>query len=190
MAGEYFMHAAAVRQLIERRYAIAHGAVPAANFPHFCVVDPGGATGPTAALGYRFAANGRLFLEDYLDDPIEAVVSAEFGSAIDRSRIVEIGAHASDRSRATVALWARTARHLDGLADVAVAVLTAPLRSMLKRLGISVHELCEADPARLPDGGTGWGKYYDQTPRVCAGLIAPARPKLAGYDDGLVGICA
>jgi hypothetical protein len=82
------MHAAAVRQLIERRYAIAHGAVPAANFPHFCVVDPGGATGPTAALGYRFAANGRLFLEDYLDDPIEAAVSstAAVSSRLARTR--------------------------------------------------------------------------------------------------------
>lgn len=184
------MQAAAVRQLIQRRYAIAHGAVPAADFPHFCVVDPGGEDGPAAALGFRFAGTERLFLEDYLDDPIELIVSAKFGQTIGRERIVEIGAHASDRSRATVALWARTARHLDGLADVAVAVLTAPLRSMLRRLGVSVYELCDADPARLPDGGTNWGKYYDQAPRVCAGLIAPARPKLAGYDDGLIGICA
>lgn len=184
------MQAAAVRQLIERRYAIVHGAVPAAEYPHFCVVDPGGVAGPSAALGFRVASTDRLFLEDYLDDPIELVVSAEFGRVIDRGRIVEIGAHASDRSRATIALWARTARHLDGLADVAVAVLTAPLRSMFARLGISIHEICDADPRRLPDGGEGWGQYYDQSPRVCAGLIAPARPKLAGFDDGLVGICA
>lgn len=184
------MQAAAVRQLIERRYAIVHGAVPAVEYPHFCVVDPGGRKGPSAALGFRVASTERLFLEDYLDDPIEVVVSSAFGRAIDRRRIVEIGAHASDRSRATIALWARTARHLDGVADVAVAVLTEPLRSMFARLGISILEICDADPSRLPSGAEKWGQYYDQSPRVCAGLIAPARPKLAGFDDGLVGICA
>ena len=184
------MRAAAARQLIERRYAIVHGAVPAADYPHFCVVDPGGDEGPKAALGYRLASDERLFLEDYLDQPVERAVSRLFGQAIARDRVVEIGAHASDRSRATVALWARTARHLDGVADVAVAVLTAPLRSMFQRLGIEILEICPADPSRLPGGGAGWGHYYDLQPRVCAGLIAPARPHLAGFDDGMTGLCA
>lgn len=183
------MRAAAARQLIERRYAIVHGAVPVADYPHFCVVDAGGVDVPSAALGYRLASEERLFLEDYLDQPIEHAVSELFGRPTSRDRVVEIGAHASDRSRATVALWARTARHLDGVADVAVAVLTTPLRSMFARLGIDIREICKADPARLPGGGAGWGHYYNLQPWVCAGLIAPARPRLAGFDDGMAGIC-
>jgi len=184
------MQAAAARQLIERRYAIVHNAIPAADYPHFCVVETAAHAGLEAALGFRIAANERLFLEAYLDDPVEVAVSRLYGRAISRDRIAEIGAHASDRSRATVALWARTARHLDEMADVAVAVLTAPLRSMLLRLGIEIQEIGDADPARLPQGGAGWGHYYEQNPRVCAGLIAPARPRLAGFDDGLPGLCA
>jgi hypothetical protein len=183
------MQAAAARKLIERRYAIVHKAIPVADYPHFCVVDTAGDAGPQAALGFRIAADERLFHEDYLDEPVEAAVSRLFGREFGRDQIVEIGAHASDRSRATVALWARTARHLDGMADVAVAVLTAPLRSMLLRLGIEIMEICDADPARLPQGGAGWGQYYEQQPRICAGLIAPARPRLAGFDDGLPGLC-
>lgn len=183
------MRVAAARQLIERRYAVAHGAVPAAQYPHFCLVDSGGEQGPSAALGFRLAADERLFLEDYLDGPIETLATAVLGVSVERARIVEIGAHASDRSRATLALWARTARHLDGLADVAAAVLTEPLRLMFTRLGIRIHEICDADPARLANGGDGWGRYYEQRPRVCVGLIAPALPILDRFDDGLIGIC-
>jgi len=184
------MHIEAARRMIEHRYATVHGAIPAAGYSHFCVVDPGGEKGPSAALGFRLAGAERLFLEDYLDEPIERAVSAALDIEIGRDRIVEIGAHASVRSRATVALWARTARHLDGLADVAVAVLTAPLRLMFERLGIVIHDLGDADPSRLRDGGRGWGSYYDQRPRIYAGLIAPALPKLAGFDNGLPGECA
>lgn len=184
------MRVAAARQLIARRYAVVHGAIPAVDFPHFCAVDRGGEDSPKAALGYRMASEERLFLEAYLDQPIEQAVSDLFRRPTGRDRVVEIGAHASDRSRATVALWARTARHLEGVADVAVAVLTAPLRSMFIRLGIDIHEICNANPARLPGGGAGWGHYYNLQPKVCAGLIAPARARLAGFDDGMTGLCA
>lgn len=183
-------YSAAARQLIERRYASVHGAIPAAEYPYFCIVGSGGDKRPAAALGFRFASDEQLFLEAYLDDPIEEVVARALGIEVGRGRIVEIGAHASESSRAVMTLWAQTARHLGGVADVAVAVLTAPLRSMFVRLNIPIKEICEADPQRLPDGGEGWGRYYDQRPTVCAGLIAEARPQLARFDDRLAGNCA
>jgi thermostable hemolysin len=176
------MEASAVQQLIARRFADVHGAVPASDYRHFCVLHPGEAQKPVAALGFRLAHQGRLFLEHYLDEPIEDVVSERFGRWIGRNGIVEIGAHASERSLATIALWARTAGYLDGIAEVAVAVVTSPLRSMLLRLGVELEQLCEADPRRLPSGGAGWGRYYDTVPAVCAGLIEPARSKLEPWD--------
>jgi hypothetical protein len=183
------MRVAAARQLIERRYAAVHGATPATDYPHFCLIE-GRDDGPTAALGFRLAESERLFLEAYLDAPIEDAVSAALGMLICRHRIVEIGAHASERSRATMALWARTARHLAGVADVAVAVLTEPLREMFVRLGIPIREICDADPKRLSSRGQQWGRYYEQNPKVCAGLIAPALPRLVGFDESAAGICA
>jgi hypothetical protein len=74
--------------------------------------------------------------------------------------------------------------------SVAVAVLTEPLRVMFTRLGIAIHEICDADPTRLPSSGAAWGRYYEQNPRVCAGLIAPALPKLAGFGSAVTAICA
>ena len=183
------MQVAAARQLIERRYGAAHGAIPKTDYPHFCLIG-GGQRGPIAVLGFRLAAAEPLFLEAYLDEPVEQAVSRVLRMTVARDRIVEIGAHASERSRATLELWAETSRHLDGIADVAVAVLTEPLRVMFTRLGIAIHEICDADPARLPSCGAAWGRYYEQNPRVCAGLIAPALPKLAGFGSAVTAICA
>ena len=176
------MQAIAVKDLIKQRYADVYGAAPSADFPHFCVIDRDDGAGPRAALGLRLGDEGSLFLEQYLDLPIEDELREKLGISFDRARIVEIGALASSQSRATIALWARTARHLDGVADVAVAVLTAPMRAMFARLAIDIVELAPADPARLPDQGTEWGSYYELNPIVCAGFIQPARPKLSDWD--------
>src|SRR4051794_17912943 len=184
------MLAAAARQLIERRYASVHGAVVVANYPHFCTVPDSSSHSARATLGFRFAAVEPLFLEAYLDEPIEEILSEIIGEAVTRDRIVELGAHASKRGRAIMRLWAHTARHLHGRVDIGVAVLTAPLRSMFARLAIPIHEICDADPQRLPDQGRSGGRYYELRPRVCAGLIAEALAKVGAFDDDQPGACA
>jgi thermostable hemolysin len=179
------MEIAAAQQLIRRRFAEAHDAIPATDYPHFYIISPEKLGAPVAALGFRPASHGPLFLESYLDRPIEAAVSERFGRSIGRERIVEIGALASDRCHATIALWARTARYLDGIAEVAVAVLTSAMRAMLLKLDVGIVELCEADPKRLPTDGARWGRYYETLPMVCAGLIGPAKSNLAHWESAI-----
>ena len=181
------MHHRAVTTLIADRYAAVHGAVPAVDYPHFCVVAD--ECVPHAALGYRRASEGALFLESYLDGSVEELVSRQFGRPVDRGSIVEIGAHASDRSRATLSLWARAAEALGRDSDVAVAVLTAGMRAMFRRLGIAFAEIAPATPGRVADGPNAWGRYYDSDPSVCAGEIAPARARLAPRFDSYRGVC-
>ena len=178
-----------VQRLIARKYAAAHGAAAAIEYPHFCSVGSTDGSSPVAALGYRLAGEQRLFLENYLDNPIEEDLELVFGRRFERSRIVEIGAHASDQSRATIALWAHTARHLDGLADVAVAVLTESLRAMFAKIGIPVAELGPADPSRLPGEGRNWGTYYEHRPVICAGVIGSALPRLSRWDGDVARVC-
>ncbi len=64
-----------------------------------------------------------------------------------RVRIVELSDHALQRGGATVSLWREAATALGGQADIAVAVLTRPLRTMFTRLGL---ELVELVPALIP----------------------------------------
>src|SRR6187402_194533 len=60
---------------------------------------------PLAVLGYRSAEGGPLFLESYLDRPVEQAVSAAFGMDLTRADIVEIGCLAALPSAALVRLW-------------------------------------------------------------------------------------
>ncbi|CAN5421531.1 hypothetical protein BH09PSE4_BH09PSE4_11430 [soil metagenome] len=170
-----------VRELITDRYAAMHGAQIKTDFPNYCTVND--LTGPCAVLGFRSAGGGNLFLEHYLDEPVEGAVHAALGVAVSRERIVEIGAHASSRPRATITLWAQAAATLDGQSDVAVAVLTAPLRAMFARVGLPIVEIAPARPDRLGEQSAEWGRYYEADPVVCAGWIAAAQAPLTRLQD-------
>lgn len=176
------MPEAAVRDLVARRYAAEHGARACLDFPDYRVIAA--SSRPRAALGVRRAAETRLFLEAYLDTPVEAAVSAAFGRPVPRAAIVELGDHASCHGSATLALWTRTAFQLSSEAEIAAAVLTAPLRHMFERMGLPFRILAPADPARLRCGGAEWGRYYEHQPMVCAGEIEAGRRALAAWAAG------
>jgi hypothetical protein len=177
MDGDRNMQDSAAGQLIARQYRLAHGAVIQPCFGHLATREVRGRV--AAALGYRRAAREGLFLETYLDQPIEAMLSSLFSRTITRHDIVEIGNLASDNATAMVALWADAANDLGGDAEIAVAVLTAPLRAMFRRLGLTLHEIAPADPARLGDEAAQWGGYYQLDPMICAGFISEGQQKLA-----------
>jgi len=133
-----------------------------------------------AQVGYRRATTGPLFLESYLDRPVEDAVSAALGRPIGRDSIVEIGNLAADDAFALVQLWAGVANDLGATCEVAVATLTAPLRAMFVRLGVPILELGVAHADRAA-GGTDWGSYYAADPRVCVGSIAQGQSALAAF---------
>ena len=80
---------------------------------------------------------------------------------------------------ARIDLWADTANDLGGSAEIAVAVLTAPLRSMFRRLGLRLHEIAAARPERLGASAQQWGSYYQLDPVICAGFISEGQDRLA-----------
>ena len=170
------MHENALISLIHNRYAAVHGAVPAADYPTYLTIGP--PEMPSAVLGFRAAEAAPLFLEVYLSRPIEVVLSEHFGRPVPRARIVEIGDHASTRANATIGLWREAAAALAGQADIAVAVLTRPLRAMFARLKLDLIELAPAPIEALGSAGAAWGRYYTSDPVVCAGDIAICRRQL------------
>ena len=82
------MHEPALISLIQDRYAAIHGAIPAGDYPAYLTI--GVPQAPLAALGFRHADAGPLFLEAYLDRPIEIVLGERFARPVPRARIVEL----------------------------------------------------------------------------------------------------
>lgn len=177
------MDRSSVLDLVTNRYAARHGASPTVAYADLRGESCGGRV--CAALGYRRADRETLFLEAYLDAPVEQVLAEQFQRPVTRADIVEIGNLASCNANAMVTLWARTANDLGHDAEIAVAVLTAPLRKMFNRLGVTLIELAPADPARVASDGSDWGRYYDLDPVVCAGFIADGQERLARFSARL-----
>lgn len=165
--------------LIRRKYHDVFGASIAPTFGSYLSREGAGQAG--AILGYRRAGEDRLFLEAYLDRPVEEEVGRAFGRPFTRNAIVEIGNFAADNALAMVSLWGAAANDLGGTNEVAVATLTAPLRRTFARIGIPIAVLAPATPERLGEASGAWGKYYEADPRVCAGIIAEGQQAIAAF---------
>lgn len=150
----------------------AYGAHVTHFLPHLLGVRDGLARWQAAA-GYAAAGVQTLFLEQYLDQPIERAISTALGRPIARPGIVEVGNLAAISAGMGRAIIPQLARHLHRLGYIwVVFTATRALRNSFHRLGLRPLALTRADPARLPDGGASWGTYYDQDPVVMAGKIA------------------
>lgn len=169
------MHLIPSSELVASRYREAFGATVRPGFANWLQVTDG------AALGYRRANSGSLFLEGYLDQPVEAAVGEVLGRAIDRSAIVEIGNFAATNALAMIELWGSAANDLGAASEIAVATLTAPLRRMFERIGLPITAICPARPERLSGDLAEWGGYYELDPVVCMGVIADGQAAIAAF---------
>jgi len=169
-----------IRRFVSTRFDQAFGATADPAYPAWQVRGAGGrGASEAAALGYRPAADQRLFLEAYLDRPIEQAVSERLGRPVDRAEIVEIGCLASTSPVALIHLWHDTATTLGARHTLVAATVTATVRRLLGRAGVPLVEIARADPGRLADAAR-WGRYYDDDPRVCVGVIADG---IAGFGN-------
>lgn len=123
-----------------------------------------------AAFGMREASNNPLFLEQYLDAPIEKVMSKSFDRVIHRSAITEIGNLAVANPRNSGILIAHVVQH--GLAanlQWGVATAHHTLQNGLIKSGVDVTPIHAVDPNRLPaDELAHWGSYYEHNPQIIA----------------------
>lgn len=162
---------ASVEIFISQRFAESFGCRVEAFMPRlFSVRDRDGTI--CGAFGLR-SAHSRLFLEQYLDAPIEQAISARTGLAIERRMVVEVG-HFSGMFpgavRAMIALLTERL-HRDGTEWVAFTG-TAGLRNAFYRLGLTPIDLHPARAECLPlPARAAWGSYYDHGPRVLIGSV-------------------
>jgi hypothetical protein len=133
-----------------------------------------------AAVGFRFADEAPLFLEQYLDEPVENAITRVFRGPAARNQIAEIGNLAARDHAASLLLFQRLAGHLLARDRThAVATVTRQLRRRFRRLGFVTQSLTPAGPEKLSSGVADWGGYYARDPEVLAGAIGQTWPSFA-----------
>ncbi len=125
-----------------------------------------------SAAGYRSASQEPLFLERYLDAPVQTRLAKLGYAAPQRAQIVEVGHLASNKAGSGKSLILQLAPILatQGFQWV-VSTLTEELRHLFLRLGIPPLALGMADPELLGEAASGWGSYYEHHPVVLAGQL-------------------
>lgn len=170
-----------VERLIEEVYARVYGGSIKEHYPVLLkACDDAGSV--MAAVGLRDADREPLFLERYLNAPIQIVMGSVFGKGIDRRNIVEIGNLVSLHSGVSVHLFAALAICLKQLGYTHAAVTaTASLHRSFKRLGIASCVVADAEAERLVDKGANWGTYYERDPRILVASVEAAMAALAPF---------
>ncbi len=160
-----------VEAFIAQRFLEVHGARISSFMPQLLALfDDQGQV--LAAVGVRSAGCERLFLEYYLDIPVEQAIGECATASVDRERIVEIGNLASRDRPACRRLFQLLARHLySHRFEWAVFTGCSSLHRMFAALGIETLGLGRALQARLPQEQQTWGGYYEDNPQVVAGRV-------------------
>lgn len=156
---------------IQQRFHKSHGADIRHFMPElFGMSDVYGTL--SAVVGVRLASSGPLFLEGYLDESIEPLISAAAGQSVARTSVVEVGnLAASDTGSARLSIIVMTYLLAMGGLEWVAFTGSLGLVNSFHRLGLKPVTLCAADPARLGEERHAWGSYYESKPWVHVGNI-------------------
>jgi len=163
-----------VEAFIRRGFERAYGARVTQLLPTLMVLKRDAEI--AAACGLRPAAAERLFLEAYLDEPVETALSRATGLDLGRRDIVEVGNLVIARAGYARRLIVHLTTWLSAAGPAWVTFTAVPaLRNSFRRLGIPLVTLAAADGSRLPAPVRAeWGDYYEQAPVVTAVRVQSA----------------
>jgi hypothetical protein len=160
---------------VRARFHKTHGAQVVTFMPTFLLMQNAGGC-IEAVLGFQRAEDSPLYLERYLDRPIEQMIASRTGARVRRSRIVEIGNFAATDSRAAGTFMSFLAPHFLACDATWIAfTATSSIRKILASLGAGCTDLGAADASLAANGPDQWGRYYSHAPRVMAGYLPLAR---------------
>lgn len=162
---------AAVSEFIRAKFLRDHDAHLDHLMPHlFSLRRPGGEI--VAAFGLREAAAEPLFMERYLDEPVESRIARLSGHEVRRDRIIEVGNLAASPGGARAMIAALTNHlHEAGIEWVTFTGVRA-LRHAFRRLGLRPLSIAAATPDRLSEPERAlWGRYFESRPIVMAGYV-------------------
>lgn len=161
----------AAEALINRRYQAQFGISIEVDYPLLLTLAKRSGE-VLAAVGLRCAADGPLFLEQYLERPIELELERHGFGAHRREKIVELGSLASVSNSASLFLVAAMAAYMEsGRYGVAAVTGTRRLRRLFSLFDFKITALAAARQEKLADQRTDWGSYYRDDPWVLAGAV-------------------
>lgn len=164
-------------RFIKRVFWQQHAARISVFAPRLLMLEQHGRIFATA--GWRGADTEPLFLERYLDAPIESILRETTGHALERQRIVEVGNLASEKPGGSLHVILNLARHLDRSGyEWVVFTATQQLIGIFTKLGLPLLALANADPERVGGNIDDWGRYYETRPVVVAGRIRLALERI------------
>jgi len=124
------------------------------------------------AAGARYADGQELFLEQYLQSPVERLIEIGAREPIQRSSVVEIGSFSVRRPALTYPFIGMIGGWLQTYGvEWLVFSLTGSLRQLFTRAGVDLLDLGPAQASRLSDADNDWGSYYRHDPRVMAARL-------------------
>jgi hypothetical protein len=131
--------------------------------------------------GYRPANAQRLYLEQYLSQPIEYFIATRNPSlGVRRRDVAEVGNFACrDFPTAMDLIGLLTDFLLARQHRWVVFTATSTVRSIMRHLGVTLTEVARADKSRVVTTTDDWGSYYSSDPRVMLGYV-PAYRGLSG----------
>jgi Thermostable hemolysin len=157
---------------VQAAFARQHGAQVRTFMPVLIGLwAPDGAIAGVA--GYRPAAAGPLYLEQYLQQPIET----RLGPGVRRADIGEIGNFACRdcvTARSMMEVLAEFLFSRDH--DWAVFTATRQVRRIMAGIGIGLTELAPAAAACVSLSADDWGRYYATDPRVVVSHVPSWQP--------------
>ncbi|MFA6179028.1 MAG: thermostable hemolysin [Candidatus Methylopumilus sp.] len=123
-----------------------------------------------AVCGLRHADESPLFLEAYLNEPIEQMLSKTTGEQVARKDIIEVGNLAVANRSNIRSLLSSVSLYLHGTSTQWAVFTGIPtLRNSLAKLNIPLEVLANAELKALPENEhADWGSYYDENPQVMA----------------------
>lgn len=159
-----------LERFISDKFQDSHGARLSHFLPSLLSIQCG--EDYTAALGMNPAKLGRLFLEQYLDRPVEQAIAEICHEPVSRNAIIEIGNLVSRLSGGTALLYLimLAVIHSSGYRWV-MFTATPEVQRSIERMGFKIAPICPADPARLENGAGSWGSYYKSKPQVMVGFV-------------------
>jgi len=133
-----------------------------------------------SASGFRPACGEQLFLEKYLDEPVESLLSRQIGKNINRRSVIEVGNLASDcpGSSRLMIMAMNCLFDQQGFGWV-VMTGTNELLNIFTNLQLEPLLLVQAEAYRLDDEQYDWGRYYTHCPRVMAGNVKSGHQELS-----------